>query len=91
MPPNRRGNAAPTDFDKSIVASIILHSEAVWETSPMKMPGWFYKLRKDAPTHDAAFDALLKHGYTTSRGKDQGVHRQPVTGSCVDGPFVWPV
>ena len=35
----------------------------------MKMPGWFYKLRKDAPTQDPAFDALLKRGYTTSRGK----------------------
>ena len=35
----------------------------------MKMPGWFYKLRKDAPTHDPAFEALIKRGYSTSRGK----------------------
>ena len=35
----------------------------------MKMPGWFLKLRKDAPTQDPAYDALLKRGYTTSRGK----------------------
>ena len=35
----------------------------------MKMAGWFYKLRKDAPTQDSAFDALLRRGYTTSRGK----------------------
>ena len=35
----------------------------------MRMPGWYAKLRKDIPTADAAFDALIRRGYRSSRGK----------------------
>ena len=69
MAPRKQSHISPTEHDKSLVASIVLHTEPVWDSSPMKMPGWYLKLRKDAPTHDPSFDASLKRGYTTSRGK----------------------
>ena len=68
MAPRNRASKEPTDFDKSLVSSIIQHTEPIWDSSPIKMPGWFNKLRKDVATADPAFAALLKYGYATSRG-----------------------
>ena len=61
--------AKPAAFDQDLVSSIIQHEEDVWDSSPMRMPGWFAKLCKDIPTADLAFDALLERGYIISRGK----------------------
>ena len=68
MAPHKRGKV-PTAFDQDLVASIIQHEDDIWDSSPMRMPGWYAKLRKDIPTADAAFDALIRRGYRSSRGK----------------------
>mmetsp|Transcript_18293 Transcript_18293/g.39322 ORF Transcript_18293/g.39322 Transcript_18293/m.39322 type:complete len:238 (-) Transcript_18293:78-791(-) len=56
-------------FDQDVVASIIQHEDDIWDSSPMRMPGWYTKLRKDIPTANRAFDALIRRGYRSSCGK----------------------
>ena len=63
MAPRNRANKEPADFNKSLVASMVQHTEPVWNSSPIKMPGWFNKLRKDVATADPAYCTTLVSHY----------------------------
>ena len=65
----KSGANKPPSFEKSVVASILLHAEETWDSAPLKMPGWFSRLQDDAASENPAFDALLKFGYVMTRGK----------------------
>ena len=65
MPPKK----ASHNLDNKVVESILLHTDPNWDSSPIRMPGWFALLLKDIPKQNAAFDSLLRFGYVaTSRG-----------------------
>ena len=69
MPPNKTAKQVQPDLDNKVVASILLHTDPTWDSSPIQMPGWFALLLKDIPKENAAYDALLKFGYVaTTRG-----------------------
>ena len=53
MPPKKTSSA----LDSKVVESILLHTDPNWDSSPIRMPGWFALLLKDIPKHNAAFDA----------------------------------
>ena len=63
MPP--RKPSASLENNKT-VASILLHTDPSWDSSPIRMPGWFALLLKDIPKENPAYDALLKFGYVAS-------------------------
>ena len=48
------------------IPSVLLHTDPTWDSSPIRMPGWFALLLKDIPKQNAAFDALLRFGYVAS-------------------------
>ena len=62
MAPKKQTSA----LDNQFVASIILHTDPTWDSSPIRMPGWFTLLIKDIPAHNPSFDALIKLGYVAS-------------------------
>ena len=61
MPP-KKGSA----LDNRVVESIILHTDPQWDSSPIRMPGWFTLLLKDIPAHNPTYDSLIKYGYVAS-------------------------
>ena len=71
MAPKRKAafNTEVSSSDKAIVASILLHTDAEWDSAPMNMPGWVLLLGKDAPSESPQYKSLIKRGFVTSRGK----------------------
>ena len=56
-------------LENKAVSSILLHADPLWDSSPIKLPGWYTLLLKDITNENAAFDTLLKYGFiATSRG-----------------------
>ena len=56
-------------LENKAVSSILLHAEPLWDSSPIKLPGWYTLLLKDITNENAAYDTLLKYGFiATSRG-----------------------
>ena len=54
MAPARRNHTQ----EDAIVASILASPEQGWDSSPLKLPGWFAHLQRAIPRERAAFDAL---------------------------------
>ena len=63
MPPARKVSSQQED---AIVASV-LTSSARWDSSPLKLPGFWAELQRTIKRTRAAYDALIKYGYVSSR------------------------
>ena len=63
MAPKKR----TTVSEDKVVSSILLHTDPMWDSSPIRLPGWFTLLLKDITNENAAFDSLLKYGYVFAK------------------------
>ena len=61
---NPRKAAAPED---AIVASVLASADDRWDSSPLKLPGWWANLQRAIPRDRAAHAALIKYGYVATR------------------------
>ena len=66
-PPNRK--TLPTALDTSSTVASFQQSE--WDTTPLKLPGFWAYIKEQAPLENIKFKSLVEHGFTVSSRSHQ--------------------